>query len=84
MSIIEDKREIQDLYICDPLGAIEVGELGVTAIRVYGQGALHCDTPWFAIYKGEELIRRINGFYVISVRYRDENQISQPGKEENE
>ena len=73
-NILDDKREIAYIDMDDD--SYIVGVDGVSKIEVYGQGAYHCDVPWFAIYIRDSsseysLYKRINGAYVSVVSYKE-------------
>ena len=68
MRIAKDSREIKCLTLPDDI-TITVGHHGVTKIQVYdecGQGAY---VPWFKVWEGHRLDRRVNGAYVEQVVY---------------
>jgi hypothetical protein len=35
-----------------------VGTDGVTGIVAYGEPGPHCDMPWIAVYKGDQIVTR--------------------------
>jgi hypothetical protein len=68
-TMLQDKREIHGLHLdnCE----IWVGAQGVTAIKAYGENGMHCDIPWFAIYRegSDEVHTRINAASVDGIIY---------------
>lgn len=42
---------------------------GVTKIEAYNEFGEHEYVIWFAIYIGDQLVRRVNGKYVVEVSY---------------
>lgn len=77
MNILDDTREISAVNF-DEQNYITIGmKCGsqvITGIKIYGQGALHCDVPWIAIYSGESIIKRVNTLLVQSVDYKPEQK----------
>lgn len=67
--ILKDSRPVIGLFNSSGDRYAQIGFDGVTRIEVYGQGAMHCDIPWAAIYKGDKLDRRINLQFVCEVYY---------------
>lgn len=74
MNILDDTREISAVNF-DEQNYIVVGmKMGghvITRMKIYGQGALHCDVPWIAIYSGEAIIKRVNALLVQSIDYKE-------------
>lgn len=69
--ILKDEREVLAIgcsLVDNP--EYEAGKYGVEKIEMYPQGAFHCDVPWFAIWKGGEIVARINGLELAFVRYK--------------
>ncbi len=67
-NILEDKREILALY-GESICFARVGVSEVTQILPYGEPALHCDMPWFAIYIEDWVVKRVNALCVCEVEY---------------
>ena len=61
--MLEDEREIEQIFYEDG-SDVNVGDSGVTAIKAYGEHGLYCNLPWLAIYKGDEIARRIPANFV--------------------
>lgn len=69
-SLERDKRPIEGVYFGDEVTeGWTVGRGGITKIECYGEPALHSNTAWFAIYSGDNLRWRINGFKVTQITY---------------
>lgn len=75
MNILDDQREItavnydEQNYIV--IGT-KVGIHTVTSMKIYGQGGMHCDIPWIAIYCGDQIIKRVNAQLIHSIDYKIE------------
>jgi hypothetical protein len=71
--IIDEKREISSLVIDEAQRVQDhtptVGSKGVTKIEPYNEFAGPEYVLWFAIYVGEEIVRRINARYVVEAEY---------------
>lgn len=70
LNILNDQREILELSAENGDSYAHVGKNGITKIVVYGQGAMHCDIPWFAVYQGDVIIKRLNAHFVCEVYYK--------------
>lgn len=46
-----------------------VGSNGVTKIQAYDEPGQSAYVAWFAIFVGDEIVRRVNGHYVVEVVY---------------
>lgn len=69
-TILADERPILAIHSSAIDSAdFEVGEFGVTLIEKYGEPAMHCDIPWFRIYKGDEICARVCAHHIALVRY---------------
>lgn len=66
--ILNDQRKIQYIEYEGNLSS-EVGINGVTKITAYGEPGEYCYKPWFAVYVGDQIARRVNASYVIDVLY---------------
>lgn len=69
LSVMDDDREIDSLLI-DGKGWQGVGSDGITKIVCYGERGEMSLVPWFAIYKGDGIVSRVNGKMAIEVNYR--------------
>lgn len=69
-TILTDERPIAYIDIGSDESII-VGQFGITKIEAYGENGMHCDLPWFRVYKGDVLIQRVNAKSVSTVRYKD-------------
>jgi hypothetical protein len=49
-----------------------LGANGVTKIEAYDEVGQMAYVPWFAIYVGNEIVRRVNAVYVVEVVYATE------------
>ncbi len=59
-TILDDKRVIDGVYWNDSDGtSYRVGVLGTTKIEAYGEPGLHCNLPWIAVWKDENLVTRV-------------------------
>ncbi len=58
--MLNDDREIERILFNDAEGSEYcVGNFGCDKISVYGEPGEHCNKPWIAIYKGDEIISRL-------------------------
>jgi len=69
MNIISDERPIVRLYTAQD-SSFAVGNFGVTIIKPYTENGEMALILWFEIYKGDEVVARVNGRYVESVHYQ--------------
>lgn len=68
--MFDDDRPIQSLVFEQGEG-ITVGKSGVTKIEAYRECGELGYVPWFAVFRGDVVIRRENGKFVSSVLYFD-------------
>jgi hypothetical protein len=71
--ISKDERPIEGVWgtgseDVDPVGAT-VGHKGVTAIQPYREDGQMSLVTWFAVYRGDELWKRLNCAYVAEITY---------------
>lgn len=70
----EDEREISSIYWNDDIGSeITVGVYGYTKIEAYGEGGMHCNISFLAIYKGDEIVSRVPAAQV-QICYKEKKQ----------
>jgi hypothetical protein len=71
--ITKDERTISGLVIDDNQRAYDwnptVGNNGITKIVAYDEAGEMAYVPWFAIYADDNLVRRVNGKYVVEISY---------------
>jgi hypothetical protein len=70
-TILEDYREIDEVYFPDSESRLKVGSCGVKAIRAYAENGEHCHIPWIAVI-GEDgqITGRYNIGYIDSIFYK--------------
>lgn len=68
LSLLYDQRKIQHIGYEGDMSD-EVGTHGITKIIAYGEPGECCYKPWFAVYIGEKIVRRVNASYVVDVFY---------------
>ena len=72
LSMMDDGREIECIY-WEPNGEIRIddrgGVAGVTRIECYREAGQGGHVPWFAVWKGEHLMQRVNAAQVAGVVY---------------
>ncbi len=69
--VLDDSRPIVEISMPGVDGDFwTVGKGGVTAIVAYGETGQMAYVPWFAVYKGEHLMMRIDASHVL-VYYGD-------------
>jgi len=67
-SILEDGRPIR--WLSFPNGTVyKVGTSGVTKIVAYGEPGEYCLLPWFAIYKGDTIMCRVNAAAIETLEH---------------
>ena len=72
-SIREDDQQVKCLLFpagSDGLTDIWVGFFGVTSIKPYTENGQMEVVPWFAVYHGETIVKRINAAHVALVGYQ--------------
>ena len=79
MRLQDDDREIEQILFPDE-GAFRVGQTGVTAIKVSEQPGQCALVPWFDVYKGAEIIHRVNAEHVQIVTYVEIEKAKNGGK----
>lgn len=57
--ILQDDREIAELWFPGAGAGFRVGQEGVTRIVAYGEPGLHCELPYFAVWFGDHLNNRV-------------------------
>ena len=73
LKITEDPRPIEALYWNDVDGnSLRIGRKGVTKIEAYGESGMHCDLPWLAVFKGDEIFSRVPA-YQVEIHYQKPN-----------
>jgi hypothetical protein len=68
--ITNDPRVIQHIYPHEGWG-YKVGRDGITRIEAYDEHGNGAFVPWFAVYKGDEMVMRVNAAYISGVVYED-------------
>lgn len=71
-SIMDDTRTISSIMVGNGTASdIEAvsDRSGITRIVCYRESGEMSYVPWFAIYRGDKLSKRINGKWVIEVSY---------------
>ena len=75
LSMLDDGREIECIY-WEPDGEIRIddrgGVSGVTRIECYREAGQGGYVPWFAVWKHEHLVQRVNAAQVTGVVYSNE------------
>jgi len=66
--ILTDKRPVRRL-VWEDNSVIAVGLSGVDKIEAYGEPGEFRGVPWFAVYEGPCLVRRVNAATVSIVEY---------------
>jgi len=73
-TIFNDERPIQSITpSIDSRFDWQVGQCGVTKIEAYRENYNMGSVLWFKIWKGDILTNRVNGKYIDSVYYGNEN-----------
>ena len=67
LKILDDLREIKRL-VYDTYSE-QVGRDGVEKIEAYGEPGEYCMRPWFAIWRGGVIVRRVNANEIFAVDY---------------
>ena len=67
-SVLDDTREIKSVW-WHPGGAFAVGSCRVTKIEAYREAGQGGYVPWFAVWKGDDLLCRVNGAVIAGVEY---------------
>ena len=74
-SVLDETRTIKSVY-WHPDGAFTVGVCGVTKIEAYREAGQGGYVPWFAVWKGDDLLQRVNGAVVAGVEYAPNAELS--------
>lgn len=67
-SMVDDKREIKSIWLV-PNGDLTVGTDGVTRIESYREGLGTISQLWFAVWRGDSLVSRVNAAQVMGMIY---------------
>ena len=67
-SFMVDKREIISIWLSEENGW-RIDQNDITAIVPYYETGEMGYVLWFAVYKGDEIISRVNGKFVWNVNY---------------
>ena len=75
LNMMDDGRQIECIYF-EPSGVIRIdavgGVAGVTRIECYREAGQGGHVPWFAVWKGEHLMQRVNAAQVTGVVYSND------------
>jgi len=66
--LMDDKRKIISIWLGDESGW-RIDQNDITAIVPYYETGEMAYVLWFAVYKGDEIISRVNGKFVWNVNY---------------
>lgn len=74
MKIVDDNRRIVGLTFDNcgdywAVGFTKIGSKVISKIEPYTENGMHCDLPWFKVFAGDEIIKRVNASLVLSVDY---------------
>ena len=67
--MIEDSRPIKSVWLSNGQVDHKIGVGGITAIIPYGEYGNGGFLTWLAVYRSEEIVRRINTLHVEEIAY---------------